>query len=276
MGNPGPEYEATRHNVGFRVVERLARERHLPGWKRTGERLETRGEIDGALVTLVKPLTWMNASGRALAALAREAPFEPEEILVCYDELALPARLVCWLAVIPLIALALARRRPRWIGYGALGVAGLAERGRRRGGGHRAFPASSSALALVYVGLLLLIIGGLAAAWAGDQFAEPYVIASMVVLVVVIAAMYMIATPYYGRIREAVGLRPPKGASEPAAPVGPDQQHLDQPAERGEWGPQFVRGVGDELALRAQRPFEAIDHAVEGSGQPADLVVTAG
>ena len=90
MGNPGPEYEATRHNVGFRVVERLARERHLPGWKRTGERLETRGEIDGALATLVKPLTWMNASGRALAALAREAPFEPEEILVCYDELALP------------------------------------------------------------------------------------------------------------------------------------------------------------------------------------------
>jgi PTH1 family peptidyl-tRNA hydrolase len=90
LGNPGPEYEATRHNVGFRVVERLARERRLAEWKRTGERLETRGAIDGVRVTLVKPLTWMNASGRALAALAREAPFEPEEILVCYDELALP------------------------------------------------------------------------------------------------------------------------------------------------------------------------------------------
>jgi PTH1 family peptidyl-tRNA hydrolase len=90
LGNPGPEYEATRHNVGFRVVERLAREGRLPGWTRAGERLETRGAIDGMSVTLVKPLTWMNASGRALAALAREAPFEPEEILVCYDELALP------------------------------------------------------------------------------------------------------------------------------------------------------------------------------------------
>lgn len=90
MGNPGPDYEATRHNVGFRVVERLAREGRLPGWTRAGERLETRGVIDGVSVTLVKPLTWMNASGRALAALAREAPFEPEEILVCYDELALP------------------------------------------------------------------------------------------------------------------------------------------------------------------------------------------
>ena len=83
--------------------------------------------------------------------------------------------------------------------------------------------ASSAALGLVYVGLLLLIIGGLAAAWAGDQFGKPYVIASIVVLIVVIAAMYMIATPYYGRIREAVGLRPPKGATEPAAPVGPDE-----------------------------------------------------
>lgn len=90
MGNPGPEYEATRHNVGFRVVERLAREQRLPEWKRRGERLQTRGAIDGVEVTLVKPLTWMNASGRALAALAREAAFEPEEILVCYDELALP------------------------------------------------------------------------------------------------------------------------------------------------------------------------------------------
>ncbi|MGH7542535.1 MAG: aminoacyl-tRNA hydrolase [Gemmatimonadota bacterium] len=90
MGNPGPEYEATRHNVGFRVVERLAREARLPGWTRAGERLETGGEIDGVAVTLVKPLTWMNASGRALAALARVAPFELEELLVCYDELALP------------------------------------------------------------------------------------------------------------------------------------------------------------------------------------------
>jgi peptidyl-tRNA hydrolase, PTH1 family len=90
LGNPGPEYEATRHNVGFRVVERLAREGRLPGWTRTGEWLETRGAIDGVSVTLVKPLTWMNASGRALAVLAREDPFEPEEILVCYDELALP------------------------------------------------------------------------------------------------------------------------------------------------------------------------------------------
>jgi hypothetical protein len=83
--------------------------------------------------------------------------------------------------------------------------------------------ASSAALGLVYVGLLLLIVGGLAAAWAGEQFGKPYIIASIVVLIVVIAAMYMIATPYYGRVREAVGLRPAKGATEPAAAVGEEE-----------------------------------------------------
>ncbi|HET9581339.1 MAG TPA: aminoacyl-tRNA hydrolase [Gemmatimonadota bacterium] len=90
LGNPRPEYEATRHNVGFRVVDRLARGSGLPGWTRKGEWLQTGGVIDGASATLVKPLTWMNASGRALVALGREVPFEPEELLVCYDELALP------------------------------------------------------------------------------------------------------------------------------------------------------------------------------------------
>ncbi|MGH7588038.1 MAG: aminoacyl-tRNA hydrolase [Gemmatimonadota bacterium] len=89
LGNPGPEYEATRHNVGFRVLDRLATE-HGMAWKRRGDRLQAVGEIESRPGTLVKPLTWMNASGRALAALAREEPFEPEELLVCYDELQLP------------------------------------------------------------------------------------------------------------------------------------------------------------------------------------------
>ncbi|MGH7558106.1 MAG: aminoacyl-tRNA hydrolase [Gemmatimonadota bacterium] len=89
LGNPGPEYEATRHNVGFRVLDGLAGE-HGMAWKRRGDRLQAIDEIDGRPVTLVKPLTWMNASGRALAALAREEPFELEELLVCYDELQLP------------------------------------------------------------------------------------------------------------------------------------------------------------------------------------------
>ncbi len=72
------------------MLDRLADEHGKPTWKRRGNRLQTVAEIDGRRATLVKPLTWMNASGRALAALAREEPFEPEELLVCYDELQLP------------------------------------------------------------------------------------------------------------------------------------------------------------------------------------------
>lgn len=71
-------------------MDRFADESGSPAWKRRGDRLETSVTIDGRPVTLVRPLTWMNASGRALAALALEEPFEPEELLVCYDELQLP------------------------------------------------------------------------------------------------------------------------------------------------------------------------------------------
>lgn len=90
LGNPGPEYAATRHNVGFRVVDRLAERHHLPGWKRRGNRLETAGAVAGRDVTLLKPLTYMNRSGEALAARARAEPLEPRELLVVFDELALP------------------------------------------------------------------------------------------------------------------------------------------------------------------------------------------
>jgi hypothetical protein len=79
------------------------------------------------------------------------AHFWSQRARQAYDELALPVRLACWLAVVPLIALALARHRPRWIGLGSIGVAALAERGRQRDGGGKAFPASCSLLAPVWV-----------------------------------------------------------------------------------------------------------------------------
>lgn len=72
------------------MLDRLADEHGKPTWKRRGNRLQTVIEVDGRRVILVKPLTWMNASGRALAALSREEAFEPEELLVCYDEVQLP------------------------------------------------------------------------------------------------------------------------------------------------------------------------------------------
>lgn len=75
--------------MGFRVLDRLAG-RHRLAWSRRGDRLEATGRIAGRETLLVKPLTYMNLSGRALAALDREAPFEPDELLVCYDDIDLP------------------------------------------------------------------------------------------------------------------------------------------------------------------------------------------
>jgi hypothetical protein len=95
------------------------------------------------------------SGGRVVAPLdlyvSRRPPtvahFWSQRMRQAYDEFALPARFVCWLMIVPLTALALARRRLAPIGLGALGVAALAERGRWRGGGRRAFPVSSSLLA---------------------------------------------------------------------------------------------------------------------------------
>ena len=80
--------------------------------------------------------------------------------------------------------------------------------------------ASSAAIGPMYLGLLLLIVGGLGAAAGGDLWTQPWIIASAIVLVIVLAAMYMVATPYYRRVREAVGAtvqgKPPE--SPPASP----------------------------------------------------------
>ncbi len=102
MGNPGERYRDTRHNVGFRVVEELARRR--------GARLEAlecnalvgalaaaapaAGEVEPAPapapVLLALPQTYMNRSGYAARCLAERHGFEPEDVLVVYDEIHLP------------------------------------------------------------------------------------------------------------------------------------------------------------------------------------------
>ncbi len=90
LGNPGSQYERTRHNVGFRVVDKLAAKL---GWKWTGRRSRAvlaSGTIGSEKVVLVKSLTFMNLSGEAVAELARWYNVSPEDILVVYDELDLP------------------------------------------------------------------------------------------------------------------------------------------------------------------------------------------
>ena len=88
LGNPGREYESTRHNVGFMVLDRLA------GEKRVSFDLHARWESSVAKypvddVLLVKPLTFMNLSGRGVGKIARFFKWLPHQILVVYDDAAL-------------------------------------------------------------------------------------------------------------------------------------------------------------------------------------------
>src|SRR5918911_5603401 len=86
LGNPGREYARTRHNAGWMVVDELAR-RHGASWrsKFSGQLAELR--IDGHRVALLKPETYMNESGRAVAAARNFFKLEPDEILVVHDEI---------------------------------------------------------------------------------------------------------------------------------------------------------------------------------------------
>ncbi|MDD2915479.1 MAG: aminoacyl-tRNA hydrolase [Gallionella sp.] len=88
LGNPGREYEATRHNVGFRWVDELARLQNL-NFKSEAKfhGLAARGQLHGHEILLLKPQTFMNVSGRAVGALAQFYKIVPAEILVVHDEL---------------------------------------------------------------------------------------------------------------------------------------------------------------------------------------------
>lgn len=88
LGNIGPEYEATRHNAGFWWVDAVARQcntRFMREAKFHGE--VARVTVQGASIWLLKPGTYMNRSGRAVAALAGFYRIAPDEILVVHDEL---------------------------------------------------------------------------------------------------------------------------------------------------------------------------------------------
>ncbi len=90
LGNPGPEYKGTRHNIGFELIDRLA-ERHRIKLDRSKHqaRLGT-GTVFETSVVLVKPLTYMNLSGRAVAPLMREYGLKPDHVLVLADDTDLP------------------------------------------------------------------------------------------------------------------------------------------------------------------------------------------
>jgi len=91
LGNPGAEYQATRHNVGFWFVDAIAA--HQAGQFRVESRFQglvCRLHLDGADVRLLKPSTFMNRSGHSVAAMLRYFDLPPEQVLVAHDELDLP------------------------------------------------------------------------------------------------------------------------------------------------------------------------------------------
>lgn len=91
LGNPGREYETTRHNAGARAVERLARRLGAP--LRPSRDLALRGDavVEGVRLLLARPTTYMNESGRAVARMARRSGIDPEHLVVLHDDIDLRA-----------------------------------------------------------------------------------------------------------------------------------------------------------------------------------------
>ena len=92
LGNPGPEYEQTRHNAGFWWVDAVARQIKA-NWviDKNHQALVARTAVNGQTLWLLKPQTFMNLSGRSVAGLARFYKIEPAAILVAHDELDIAA-----------------------------------------------------------------------------------------------------------------------------------------------------------------------------------------
>ena len=91
LGNPGPEYEDTRHNAGFWWLDAMARDLGLQLQpERNYYALMARTSYQGEPVWLLEPQTFMNLSGKSVGALARFFKIQPDEILVVHDELDLP------------------------------------------------------------------------------------------------------------------------------------------------------------------------------------------
>lgn len=91
LGNPGKQYELTRHNVGWWVVDHLADVWHFEPWRRNGQALSSDGRLGSTRVRLLKPQTYMNLSGEAVRHyMRREGWSAAADLLVIVDEAALP------------------------------------------------------------------------------------------------------------------------------------------------------------------------------------------
>lgn len=92
LGNPGKEYETTRHNAGFLAVDFLQKEYSLPDWKieKSLKSEITKGSVGGTPLILAKPTTFMNLSGESIVAIKNFYKIEEKDILVIFDDVDLP------------------------------------------------------------------------------------------------------------------------------------------------------------------------------------------
>ncbi|MDQ2800382.1 MAG: aminoacyl-tRNA hydrolase, partial [Armatimonadota bacterium] len=90
LGNPGKEYDRTRHNIGFLVVDAFAKRHGIAVTKRDHQALGGDGRVGDVRVFLMKPQTYMNLSGQSVAAFLRQKPLALGDILVVTDDIALP------------------------------------------------------------------------------------------------------------------------------------------------------------------------------------------
>lgn len=92
LGNPGPEYESTRHNAGFMVIDELARRIKAGRFKKAykGQYAETEFPEGNTRIGLLKPLTFMNRSGASVAAAMRDHSIGSDDLIVIHDDLDIP------------------------------------------------------------------------------------------------------------------------------------------------------------------------------------------
>jgi len=90
LGNPGPKYVGNRHNVGFMVVQAVARSHNIAPWRRRFQGVAVEGMIASERVLLLLPGTFMNESGRAVAEAAHFYRLEASHVVVFHDEAELP------------------------------------------------------------------------------------------------------------------------------------------------------------------------------------------
>lgn len=90
LGNPGEEYRSTRHNIGFQVVDAVAARWNVDIRRTEFRALTAEGNIGRSMVLLMKPQTFMNASGRAVADALSTLGFSPGRVIAIYDDLDLP------------------------------------------------------------------------------------------------------------------------------------------------------------------------------------------